>query len=146
MTGVIFQVANIVRPNMPHFRRLYESILNTEEHVQWHTQQDRLEQNPNQVTQFHHLQLLPKTVLMLLQENRTRPGSHPDLEEVLKIYANSSHCDDTVARCISHIVWRSSLGQSSKTVLTAGAKKSVVYTFKKLTKMWKGKPKREEVL
>ncbi|XP_076442598.1 phosphatidate cytidylyltransferase, mitochondrial-like [Babylonia areolata] len=137
------KVSNIVRPNMEHFRRLYESILQGEEHVQWHPQQGRLEQNPNHITQYHHLQLLPKTVLLLLQENRTRPGSHPDLEEVLKIYANSSHCDDSVARCISHIVWRSSVGQSAKTILTAGARKSVLYTMKKLKKMIRGKPKRE---
>lgn len=126
---------------MSHFRLLYEPILESEEHVQWHPLQGRLEQNLNHVSQYHHLQLLPKTVLLLLQENRTRPGSHPDLEEVLKIYANSSHCDDTVARCISHIVWRSSLGQTAKTALTAGAMKSVVYSFRKLRKMWKGKPK-----
>ncbi|KAK7103436.1 phosphatidate cytidylyltransferase, mitochondrial-like [Littorina saxatilis] len=137
------KVANIVSPNIPHFRRLYQPIVDSAVHVHWHHAQGRLEQDPNHITQFHHLQLLPKTVLMLLQENRTRPGSHPDLEEVLMIYANSSHCDDTVARVIAHIVWRSSVSQSAKTSLTAGARKSVVYTFKKLKKMWKGKPKRE---
>jgi len=137
------KVANIVTPNMVHFRRLYQQILEGDEHVHWHRAQGRLEQDANHITQFHHLNLLPKSVLMLLQENRTRPGSHPDLEEVLKIYANSSHCDDTVARVIAHIVWRSSLTQSAKTILTAGARKSVVYSMKKLQKMWKSRPKKD---
>ncbi|KAL8589798.1 hypothetical protein ACOMHN_020801 [Nucella lapillus] len=137
------KVANIVRPNMKYFRRLYESILAAEKHVYCYPQQGRLEQNPNHITQYHHLQLLPKNVLMLLQENQTRPGSHPDLEEVLKIYANSSHCDDSVARCISHIVWRSSVAQSAKTILTAGAHKTVVYSLGKLRKMTMGRAKKD---
>jgi hypothetical protein len=55
---------------------------------------------------------------------------------VLQIYAHSSHCDDIIAECIGHIVWRSSLVQSTKTILTAGAKRSLVYSFRKLSKMW----------
>lgn len=132
------KVTNIVRPNMAHFRKLYGKILESEVHVHWDKENGHISQDPNYVTQFHNLQLLPKTTLMLMQENRTRPGSHPDIEEVLKVYAHSSHCDDVVAHCINSIVWRSSMGQSAKTILTAGAKRSAIYTIQKVIKMWRG--------
>jgi hypothetical protein len=75
-------VTNIVKPNMAHFRKLYGSTIDSEVHVHWDKEAGQLSHDPNHVTQFHHLQLLPKSVLVLLQENRTRPGSHPDIEEV----------------------------------------------------------------
>ena len=130
------QVANIVLPNVHHFRSLYRPILAKEVHVRWHQEQNRFQQDLNHVTQFHHLQLLPKTVLLLLQERRTRPGAHPDLEEVLRIYANSSHCDECVAACLHHIVRRSSTVQALKAAVTAGGRKSVIYAMGKLKKMY----------
>lgn len=141
------KVSNIVRPNMIHFRRLYEPIISSDtEHFHWHRSQGRIEQANNYVTRFHHLQLLPKTVLLILQEMRTRPGSHPDLEEVLQVYANDSHCDDAVISSITTIVNRSSWSQSLKTILSAGLQKSVVYTLRKVMKMVRSKHRRREDL
>lgn len=140
------KVANIVRPNMIHFRRLFESIIEANEHVYWHQSQGRLEQHPSYTTRFHHLQLLPKTILLMLQEMRTYPGAHPDLEEVLQVYAHDSHCDDAVIKCITAIVARSSWTQSLKTVLSAGMQKSVIYSMKKVVKMIRSGAKRQEDL
>ncbi|KAK7505411.1 hypothetical protein BaRGS_00003156 [Batillaria attramentaria] len=140
------KVANIVRPNVVHFRRLYEGIIASDEHVFWHRSQGRLEQHPNYFSRFHHLQLLPKTVQLILQEMRTRPGSHPDLEEVLQVYAHDSHCDDAVIKCITLIVGRSSWGQSAKTIMSAGVKKSMAYSLRKFLKMWRSRARRREDL
>lgn len=136
-----------MRPNVEHFRKLYQHTLEKEDHIIWHKGQGRLEQFPNHTSQFHHLHLLPKTVLLLLQQSHSQAGKNPDLEEVLRVYANDSRCDDAVAKCIAQIVWKSSWSQSLKTILSSGIGKSLVYSSKKLAKMFQGrKMKQKELL
>ncbi|PVD26243.1 hypothetical protein C0Q70_13913 [Pomacea canaliculata] len=138
------KVVNMVRPNIEHFRQLYEKILDSTEHLYWHRGLGRLEQPQSHVARFHHLQLLPKTVLLSLQGQHSQAYRNPDLEEVLRFYAHDTHCDEAVARCIRKTVRKSSWSQSLKTILSAGIRKSLVYSAKKMGKMVQGKQKPKE--
>lgn len=130
------KISNIVKPNMAYFRNLYEQILLKEEHVKWNMKQGVLEQYPNHVSQFHHLNLLPKTVqLNLLSCMHKRPGKYPDLEEIIRQLAFDSNCADYVRQSIADIVKSSSRSQSVKGIFTAGIVKSVLYGSRKVQKM-----------
>lgn len=134
------KITNIVKPNMAYFRKLYEQILLKEEHVKWSIKQGVLEQYPNQVSQFHHLNLLPKTVQSnLLACMHRRPGKYPDLEEIIRQLAFDSNCADYVRQSIAEIVKESSRSQSIKGIFTAGIVKSVLYSSRKVQKMMDSK-------
>lgn len=133
------KVSNIVKPNLLYFRQLYEQIIDSEKHVIWHKKDAKLEQYPTHISQFHHLNLLPKTVQVNIVGLRRRSGGLPDMEEVIKNLAHESHCDDYVAKSLEQIVKKSSWTQSIKSVFTAGIMKSVKYSMKKINKMVKGK-------
>ncbi|XP_064602659.1 phosphatidate cytidylyltransferase, mitochondrial-like [Liolophura sinensis] len=135
------KVSNIVRPNVERFRKLYENILDNEEHIFWNKSKGFLEQYPNHAVQYHHLNLLPKMVQMNLVAVRNVSGRYYDTEEVIRSFAHSSQCDEYVAKSIEEIVRKSSRSQSIKTIFTAGLKKSIVYSCKKLKKMVKGSNK-----
>lgn len=135
------KVSNIVTPNLPYFRQLYEKIIDAEHHVVWHKGEGYLEQFPTHLSQSHHLNLLPKNVQVNLVGLRKRHGHLPDLEEILRNLAHESHCGDYVTKSIEKIVTGSSWSQSIKTILTAGFTKSVRYSWKKVQKMIKGKNK-----
>lgn len=130
------KITNIVKPNITYFRKLYENILLKEEHVKWSKSQGVLEQYPNHVSQFHHLNLLPKTVQSnLLSCMHRRPGKYPDLEEIIRQLAFDSNCADYVRQSLSEIVKGSSVSQSLKGVFTAGIVKTVLYSSRKVQKM-----------
>lgn len=134
------KITNIVKPNITYFRKLYENILLKEEHVKWSKSQGVLEQYPNHVSQFHHLNLLPKTVQSnLLSCMHRRPGKYPDLEEIIRQLAFDSNCADYVRQSISEIVKGSSVSQSLKGVFTAGIVKTVLYSSRKVQKMMNSK-------
>lgn len=134
------KITNIVKPNITYFRKLYENILLKEEHVKWSKSQGVLEQYPNHVSQFHHLNLLPKTVQSnLLSCMHRRPGKYPDLEEIIRQLAFDSNCADYVRQSLSEIVKGSSVSQSLKGVFTAGIVKTVLYSSRKVQKMMNSK-------
>ncbi|KAK6183016.1 hypothetical protein SNE40_010571 [Patella caerulea] len=133
------KIEKIVKPNVSHFRKLYQSILDNEEHVYWHKDTGKFEQYPNYVSQWHHLNLLPSTVQRNLLHSRYSTGRYPDYEEVLRAFAHDSNCSDHVATSISDIVKSSSWNQSIKGIFTAGVIKSVKYSSQKMKKMLKSK-------
>jgi hypothetical protein len=49
------KVSNIVKPNIPYFKRLYEKIIESEKQVIWHKNDGFLEQYPTHISQFHKL-------------------------------------------------------------------------------------------
>ena len=131
------KVANIVKPNISKFQALYQNILDSEEHLFFNDLKLVYEQYPNHISQYHHLNLLPKTVHINLVALGKQSHAIPDTEEVIRNLANNPHCGEYVADSIAQIVKRSSWSQSLKTAFTAGFVKSVKYTFKKVQKMVK---------
>ncbi len=137
------KIANIVRPNMERFRALYGTILDIDEHLHWNKSLGRFEQSLGNVSQYHHLNLLPKLVQNGLVNHRNRDGNFRDVEDVLFGLAHDSECSDLVSQAVSNIVKRSSITQSLKGIFTAGLSKSVKYSWSKLKKMWKSKNKQK---
>ncbi|ESO91945.1 hypothetical protein LOTGIDRAFT_217112 [Lottia gigantea] len=129
------KIRKIVAPNLEHFRKLYEPILDNEEHIHWFKSAGKFEQYPNIQSQWHHLNLLPGGVHQILIEYKYQQGRYEDYEEILRAYAHDSYCCDHVRKAISDIVKSSSFKQSTKGILTAGIIKSLKYSSAKVKKM-----------
>ncbi|OBS74712.1 hypothetical protein A6R68_14749 [Neotoma lepida] len=121
------KVLNIVKPNVAHFRELYGNIL----------QEDpQIDKSPE--GQFTQLMTLPRTLQQQINHIMDPPGRNRDVEETLLQVAQDPDCGDVVRLGVSSIVRPSSIRQSTKGIFTAGMKKSVIYSSRKLNKMWKG--------
>jgi len=131
------KVRNIVHPNLPRFRRLYEYVMKNEKHVHWNQSSGTMEQSLNAASTYHHLNLLPKSLMFQLVNARSADGRHRDTEQVLRSLANDTECRNVVQSCVSRIVQKSSMSQTAKGLLTGGLIKSVWYGTNKLKKMWK---------
>ncbi|KAM5279852.1 phosphatidate cytidylyltransferase, mitochondrial [Ctenodactylus gundi] len=132
------KVLNIVKPNIAHFQELYGSILQESPQVVYKTQQGWLEIDKSPEGQFTQLMTLPKTLQQQIHQIVDPPGKNRDVEETLLQVAHNPDCGDVVRLGLAAIVRPSSMRQSAKGILTAGLKKSVIYSSKKLHKMWKG--------
>ncbi|XP_006506615.1 phosphatidate cytidylyltransferase, mitochondrial isoform X1 [Mus musculus] len=88
--------------------------------------------------QFTQLMTLPRTLQQQINHIMDPPGRNRDVEETLLQVAQDPDCGDVVRLAISSIVRPSSIRQSTKGLFTAGMKKSVIYSSRKLNKMWKG--------
>ncbi|KAJ6668139.1 hypothetical protein lerEdw1_015516 [Lerista edwardsae] len=132
------KVMNIVKPNILHFQKLYSNILQDCPQVVYKHQLGKLEIDKSPEGQFSQLMALPRTLQQQITSLMDPPGKNRDVEEILLQVAHDPDCGLVVQQGISGIVRSSSLIQSAKTILTAGMKKSVTYTAKKLYKMSKG--------
>ncbi|XP_017650282.1 phosphatidate cytidylyltransferase, mitochondrial isoform X2 [Nannospalax galili] len=132
------KVLNIVKPNVEHFRELYGTILQENPQAFYKTQQGRLEIDKSPEGQFTQLMTLPKTLQQQINHIMDPPGKNRDVEETLLQVAHDPDCGDVVRLGLSAIVRLSSIRQSTKGIFTAGMKKSVVYSARKLHKMWRG--------
>ncbi|NWV76647.1 TAM41 protein, partial [Dasyornis broadbenti] len=134
------KVQNIVKPNIAHFQKLYSNILQDCPQVVYKHHLGRLEASIDKSPegQFTQLMALPKTLQQKITALVNPPGKNRDVEEILLQVAHDPDCGFVVHQGISGIVRSSSIVQSAKTILTAGAKKSVTYSMKKLYKMTKG--------
>ncbi|KAA0708030.1 Phosphatidate cytidylyltransferase, mitochondrial [Triplophysa tibetana] len=132
------KVSNIVKDNMPHFRKLYNNILQECPHVVYKPQQGRLEVRGV----MYWLTISCADLNSTLHANITRlvdpPGKNRDVEEILLQVAQDPDCGSVVQHGISSIVKTSSITQSAKGIATAGLFKTVSYSVKKLQKMWRG--------
>ncbi|KAM4654053.1 phosphatidate cytidylyltransferase, mitochondrial isoform 4-T10 [Amazona ochrocephala] len=132
------KVQNIVEPNVPHFQKLYSNILQDCPQVVYKHHLGRLEIDKSPEGQFAQLMSLPRTLQQQITSLVDPPGKNRDVEEILLQVAHDPDCGFVVHQGISRIVRSSSVVQSAKTILTAGVKKSVTYSMKKLYKMTKG--------
>ncbi|XP_044522317.1 phosphatidate cytidylyltransferase, mitochondrial [Gracilinanus agilis] len=132
------KVVNIVKPNIPHFRELYCSILRSDPQVVYKENQGRLEIDKSPEGQFTQLMTLPKTLQQEISYLMGTPGKNRDVEETLLQVAHDPDCGNVVRQGLSGIVRPSSVMQSTKGLLTAGLRKSVIYSSMKLQKMYTG--------
>uniref|UniRef100_A0A8V1ADM0 Phosphatidate cytidylyltransferase, mitochondrial n=1 Tax=Gallus gallus TaxID=9031 RepID=A0A8V1ADM0_CHICK len=132
------KVQNIVKPNVPYFQKLYSNILQDCPQVVYKHHLGRLEIDKSPEGQFTQLMALPRSLQQKITSLVDPPGKNRDVEEILLQVAHDPDCGLVVHQGISGIVRSSSIVQSAKTILTAGAKKSVTYSMKKLYKMTKG--------
>lgn len=157
------KVSNIVKPQLLGFRNLYRPLIknlhdyvdfpdiNLEKHSTKLTDtcQDNLKviessdseamlhcrQDKNPLAKLHHLNQLPRWPQKALTRFWNRGVHRQDTEDVLRAIAYVSDCGAIVEQCINDIVWKSSVRQSLKGILTAGALKTIKYSSQKVVKM-----------
>ncbi|VEN35840.1 unnamed protein product [Callosobruchus maculatus] len=151
------KVKNIVKPQLLSFRNLYRDfILSLPDYVEFsafaedrkHSEASVLydEHDPNQpvmycaqdkssMAKLHHLNQLPRWPQKALTRFWNKGTFRQDTEDVLRALAVDPDCGELVKQCIGEIVWKSSVSQSLKGILTAGMLKSVRYSSRKIKKM-----------
>ncbi|KAG5900587.1 hypothetical protein JTB14_017445 [Gonioctena quinquepunctata] len=152
------KVSNIVKPQVAGFRSLYQKfILTLQDYVEFPIPENKPNQEENvQITKvydpneapvycsqdisplarLYHLNQLPRWPQKSLTRFWNRGMLRQDTEDVLRAIAYDPDCGQMVKQCISDIVWKSSVSQSVKGILTAGLYKSVKYSSKKIKKMF----------
>ncbi|XP_074952718.1 phosphatidate cytidylyltransferase, mitochondrial isoform X5 [Phalacrocorax aristotelis] len=114
------KVQNIVKPNVPHFQKLYSNILQNCPQVVYKHHLGRLEIDKSPEGQFTQLMALPRTLQQKITSLVGPPGKNRDVEEILLQVAHDPDCGIVVHQgSISGIVRSSSVAQSAKTILTA---------------------------
>ncbi|XP_043978470.1 phosphatidate cytidylyltransferase, mitochondrial [Gambusia affinis] len=139
------KVSNIVKDNIQHFRILYSNILRDCPQVVYKPPQGRLEVDKSPEGQFIQLMALPRTLQQRITKLVDLPGKNRDVEEILLQVAQDPDCGAVVHQGISSIVKSSSITQSIKGIATAGLRKTVSYSSKKLMKMWKSWRRKQSV-
>ncbi|XP_053324589.1 phosphatidate cytidylyltransferase, mitochondrial [Spea bombifrons] len=129
------KVMNIVGPNVPHFQKLYGNMLTECPQAVYKAPQGRVEVDKSPEGQFLQLMALPKTLQQRITNLVDIPGKNRDVEEMLLQVAHDPDCGSVVQLGVQSIVKTSSLSQSAKGILTAGFKKTISYTSKKMYKM-----------
>nr|XP_020461654.1 phosphatidate cytidylyltransferase, mitochondrial isoform X2 [Monopterus albus] len=132
------KVANIVKDNIQHFRTLYSNILQDCPQVVYKPQQGKLEVDKSPEGQFIQLMALPRTLQQRITRLVDPPGKNRDVEEILLQVAQDPDCGTVIQQGVSSIVKSSSITQSVKGIATAGLWKTILYSSKKLMKVWKG--------
>ncbi len=132
------KVSNIVRPNIPHFRRLYSSRLDSlSNYVEVNSSSGSGMQDTGSAARHFHLNQLPKTLQWNLVKEWNRDGRYRDVEDVLRSAAYDRDSGDLVSTALRKIVAGTSLSQAVKGIVSAGIGKTVRYSFAKLKKMYK---------
>ncbi|XP_050719022.1 phosphatidate cytidylyltransferase, mitochondrial-like isoform X2 [Eriocheir sinensis] len=132
------KVKNIVGAQKHEFRSLYTPVLKElEEYVILDTLSGMGEQDTSPPARLYHLSMLPKRLQLMLIKEWNKDRRNRDLEDVLRAAAHDTDVEDVIRKGIEDIVKVSSLTQSIKGILTAGALKSLRYSWSKVKKMWK---------
>lgn len=151
------KVDNIVRPQILEFRKLYKPfILTMQDYVEFpvlNKEETKLNneigdydksdaavlcsQDTSSLAKLHHLNQLPRWPQKALTRFWNKGTLRQDTEDVLRAIAYDPDCGFIVQQCINDIVWKSSVSQSLKGILTAGLLKSVKYSGRKIKKMLK---------
>lgn len=134
------KVNNIVEPQVDVFREIYAPIIETlHEFVEIQNDDSSkiCRQDTSPVARLHHLNQLPRTPLRSIVRfwNKQAGGQRQDTEDVLRAVSFDTDVDVIVGNSIKDIVWKSSIAQALKGILTAGLIKSVRYSSKKIMKM-----------
>lgn len=133
------KIDNIVLPQIHHFKQLYEPVLKHFENYVDIPKTDNMavtcHQDTSPATKVHHLNQLPRTPQVRLVRAWSHGPRSRDTEDCLRAIAHDPECCDILEQCLRGIVWRSSVTQSLKGIVTAGLAKSVKYSSTKIMKM-----------
>lgn len=130
------KIKNIVNAQLPLFNEIYQTYLDNLIEANILQKKDKKfirDCNPRSV--LHSLNLLPKRVQQNLYVEFNKTGKLFDIDDVLLALSRSYEYPTYLRKSLNRIVWKSSIGQSSKGLLTAGLFKSSKYSLLKLIKM-----------
>nr|XP_012149367.1 PREDICTED: phosphatidate cytidylyltransferase, mitochondrial [Megachile rotundata] len=138
------KVNNIVLPQLSYFKELYSPILQHFENYLDIPKSDNsivtCHQDTSPTTKIHHLNQLPRIPQVKLVRAWSQGPRSKDTEDCLRAIAHDPECGEILEECLKNIVWRSSVTQSLKGIVTAGFVKSVKYSAAKIMKMLQASP------
>lgn len=133
------KVNNIVLPQLTHFKQLYSPILQHFENYVDIPKSEKMavtcHQDTSPTAKIHHLNQLPRIPQVKLVRAWSQGPRSKDTEDCLRAIAYDPDCGEILEECLKEIVWRSSVTQSLKGIITAGFMKSVQYSVAKVMKM-----------
>lgn len=133
------KISNIVLPQLAQFKELYTPILQHFENYvdipKSETVVVKCQQDTSPATKIHHLNQLPRIPQVKLVRAWCQGPRSKDTEDCLRAIAYDPECGQILDQCLREIVWRSSVTQSLKGIVTAGFVKSVQYSTAKILKM-----------
>uniref|UniRef100_A0AC34RBV5 Phosphatidate cytidylyltransferase, mitochondrial n=1 Tax=Panagrolaimus sp. JU765 TaxID=591449 RepID=A0AC34RBV5_9BILA len=130
------KISKIVSGGYEHLERIYMPLLTQDSRL--YIKGNRIDQDNSTPSIYHRLNLLPLKVLNGLQHrSKVWDKRQRDIEEMLFSISHRHDVGDHVAATLANIVWSSSLTQTTKNAITAGFIKSIVYSSKKIFKMFK---------
>ena len=134
------KIQNIVGSNLEHFQELYRPILSNCSQLHFNSTSCKYHQNQDCDVVLSRLMSLPKNLQKhIAQAVEGKSFKQSSIENVLiKVSQERLNCPRTVKKGLTSIVKRSSVTQSLKGILTAGGRKTLIYSAQKLTKMLKG--------
>lgn len=140
------KINNIVLPQLDNFRKLYEPILkNFDQYLDIPRNGDgkvTCHQDVSPEARVYHLNQLPRMPQIKLVRNWSQGPRSQDTEDCLRAIAHDPDSGNILDEVLKDIVWKSSVSQSLKGILTAGLSKSVKYSAEKILKMFNVDPKR----
>ncbi|XP_033207333.1 phosphatidate cytidylyltransferase, mitochondrial [Belonocnema kinseyi] len=143
------KVKNIVIPQLKQFRELYAPILkHFDKYVEIPHSEDAAimcRQDTGPSTRIHHLNQLPRAPQVKLVRAWSLGPRSKDTEDCLRALAHDPDCSETLDQCLREIVWKSSVSQSLKGILTAGLYKSVKYSWAKIVKMMSSNEQKKQL-
>jgi len=132
------KVSKIVHGSKKHFTDLYgKRIVKMKQFIHKDENSGTFEQDVSPSGRHHHLTMLPKNVQLMLEAIWNSDGRTRDLEDVLRAAAFERDSGEVIMECLKAIVKGPAVGQAAKGILTAGAYKTVLYSYAKLVKMVK---------
>lgn len=130
------KIDKIVKGGYPKFEEIYKPILADDKRLT--LRGNKIEQDNSTPSIYHRLNLLPMAVVDgLCTRFHTWDKRQRDVEEIMFSMAHRHDVGDHVAGSLASIVSKSSLRQTAKNALTAGVTKSIVYSSKKVLKMFR---------
>uniref|UniRef100_A0A6V7IIJ7 Phosphatidate cytidylyltransferase, mitochondrial n=1 Tax=Bracon brevicornis TaxID=1563983 RepID=A0A6V7IIJ7_9HYME len=135
------KIDNIVIPQIQYFRDLYSPILkHFDNYVDIPTGPDAstiCHQDTSPTARIHHLNQLPRNPQVQLVRVWSQGPRSKDTEDCLRAISHDPDCSEILSQVLQNIVWKSSVSQSLKGIITAGLVKSVKYSAAKIGKMMK---------
>lgn len=134
------KVQNIVSSSFESFQELYRPILLNMHQLHFNTSSGKCQQNQEIDVILSRLMSLPRNLQQKVAKSVEGRKTEPSLIESALVKASKDrvYCSQLVKKGVTSIVKRSSITQSVKGVITAGGRKTLIYSAQKLTKMLRG--------
>jgi len=131
------KVANIVKPNIEHFRNLYKRSIDSLHEWMKQTPENNFQQVVSLESRVELMNRLPASIQTGILKHAKKKGiAHLSTNEKESYHqvAKSLRIEEVVNSAISELVGKTARTQSLKGILTGGIVKSVKYAYEKVGK------------
>lgn len=134
------KVQNIVSSSFESFQELYRPILLNSSQLHFISSCGKYQQNQESDVMLSRLMSLPRNLRQKVADAVESKTSESSLIESTLVKASKDrvYCSKLVKKGVTSIVKKSSITQSVKGIVTAGSRKTLIYSAQKLTKMLRG--------